>query len=92
MRHSGLYTYNLPPIITDGPLAEAKKAASPKKAAVVKKPKGQWTVQAGAFKSKDQAQSQMGPSIAQATQRVHKGRAKHRQQRLRCAHDHRPPP
>ena len=28
MRHSGLYTYNLPPIITDGPLAEAKKAGA----------------------------------------------------------------
>ena len=41
-------------------MAEAKKAASPKKAAVVKKPKGQWTVQAGAFKSKDQAKTQLG--------------------------------
>jgi D-alanyl-D-alanine carboxypeptidase len=40
-------------------MAEAKKTAAPKKAAVVKKPKGQWTVQAGAFKSKDQANTQM---------------------------------
>lgn len=28
MRHSGLFTYNLPPIITDGPLAEAKQAGT----------------------------------------------------------------
>ena len=38
-----------------------KKASTPKKAvAPATKPKGKWTVQAGAFKSKDQAKTQMG--------------------------------
>lgn len=55
---------------TDGPDAggfvvarsmpvEKAKATPVKKATPAKKPKGQWTVQAGAFKSKDQARTQM---------------------------------
>ena len=47
------------PVKVVASMAEAKKAP-PKKAAPPKKPKGQWTVQAGAFKSKDQAKTQMG--------------------------------
>ncbi|MDB5470465.1 MAG: peptidase [Caulobacter sp.] len=43
--------------IADPPV---KKAAVVKKAPPPKKPRGQWTVQAGAFKSKDQAKTQMG--------------------------------
>jgi D-alanyl-D-alanine carboxypeptidase len=39
---------------------EAKKVSTAKKPTPAKKPKGQWTVQAGAFKSKDQAKTQMG--------------------------------
>jgi D-alanyl-D-alanine carboxypeptidase (penicillin-binding protein 5/6) len=47
------------PVKVVASMAEAKKAP-PKKVTPPKKPKGQWTVQAGAFKSKDQAKTQMG--------------------------------
>lgn len=41
------------------PTESAVKKTPAKKATPPKKPKGQWTVQAGAFKSKDQARTQM---------------------------------
>lgn len=48
------------PVQVSASMADARKAATPKKTTPAKKPKGQWTVQAGAFKSKDQAKTQMG--------------------------------
>ena len=49
------------PVKVVSSMTEARKVATPKKAvAPPKKSKGQWTVQAGAFKSKDQAKTQMG--------------------------------